>query len=98
MFQARIDQQSAIIAGARGQLSSTRRQLALIKQEEDMTRTLVNQGLQRVPQLLALQRTSAGLEGSIDDLTSQIDRANATIAEAQKQIEQTRDQRMQDTR
>lgn len=96
VFQARIDQQSAIIAGARGQLSSTRRQLALIKQEEDMTRTLVNQGLQRVPQLLALQRTSAGLEGSIDDLTSQIDRANATIAEAQKQIEQTRDQRMQD--
>jgi HlyD family secretion protein len=96
VLQARIDQQSAIISGARGQLSSTQRQLALIQQEEEMTRTLVNQGLARLPQLLALRRTSAGLEGSIEELNSQIDRANATIAEARQQIQQTEDQRMQD--
>lgn len=96
VFQARIDQQQAVIAGARGQLTSTRRQLALIKQEEEMTRTLVNQGLQRLPQLLALQRSFAGLEGSIEDLTGQIDRANGAIAEAQRQIQQTLEQRMQD--
>ncbi|WP_052214297.1 HlyD family type I secretion periplasmic adaptor subunit [Belnapia sp. F-4-1] len=96
VFQARIDQQQAVIAGARGQLASTRRQLALIKQEEEMTRTLVNQGLQRLPQLLALQRSFAGLEGSIEDLNGQIDRANAAIAEAQKQISQATDQRMQE--
>lgn len=96
VLQARIDQQSAIIAGARGQLSSTQRQLALIRQEEEMTRTLVNQGLARLPQLLALRRTSAGLEGSIEELNSQVDRANATIAEARQQIQQTEDQRMQD--
>jgi HlyD family secretion protein len=96
VLQSRIDQQSAIIAGARGQLSSTQRQLALIRQEEEMTRTLVNQGLARLPQLLALRRTSAGLEGSIEELSSQIDRANATIAEARQQIRQTEDQRMQD--
>jgi HlyD family secretion protein len=96
VLQARIDQQTATITGARGQLASTRRQLVLIKQEEEMTRTLVNQGLQRVPQLLALQRTAAGLEGSIEDYTSQIERANGAIAEARKQIQQTEDQRMQD--
>ncbi len=96
VFQARIDQQQAVIAGARGQLASTRRQLALIKQEEEMTRTLVTQGLQRLPQLLALQRSFAGLEGSIQDLTGQIDRATAAIAESQQQIIQAVDQRMQD--
>ncbi|WP_052389340.1 HlyD family type I secretion periplasmic adaptor subunit [Belnapia moabensis] len=96
VFQARIDQQQAVIAGARGQLASTRRQLALIKQEEEMTRTLVTQGLQRLPQLLALQRSFAGLEGSIQDLTGQIDRANAAIAEAQQQTSQAIDQRMQE--
>jgi HlyD family secretion protein len=96
VFQARIDQQQAVIAGARGQLASTRRQLALIKQEEEMTRTLVTQGLQRLPQLLALQRSFAGLEGSIEDLNGQIERANAAIAEARKQIQQTNEQRMQD--
>ncbi len=96
VLQSRIDQQNAIIAGARGQLSSTQRQLALIRQEEEMTRTLVNQGLARLPQLLALRRTSAGLEGSIEELSSQIDRANAAIAEARQQIQQTEDQRMQD--
>jgi HlyD family secretion protein len=96
VFQARIDQQHAVIAGARGQLTSTRRQLSLIKQEEEMTRTLVTQGLQRLPQLLALQRSFAGLEGSIEDLNGQIERANAAIAEAQKQISQAVDQRMQE--
>ena len=96
VLQSRIDQQTAVISGARGQLASTRRQLALIKQEEEMTRTLVSQGLQRLPQLLALQRSSAGLDGSIEDLNGQIDRANGAIAEARRQIQQTEEQRMQD--
>ncbi|MFC7693704.1 biotin/lipoyl-binding protein [Paeniroseomonas aquatica] len=81
VLQSRIDQQTAVISGARGQLASTRRQLSLIRQEEEMTRALVNQGLQRLPQLLALQRSSAGLEGSIEDLNGQIERANGAIAD-----------------
>ncbi|MDB5374423.1 MAG: HlyD family type secretion periplasmic adaptor subunit [Belnapia sp.] len=96
VLEARVAQQTATIAGARGQLVSTRRQLTLIKQEEEMTRTLVSQGLQRLPQLLALQRSFAGLEGSIEDLNGQIDRANGAIAEARRQIQQTEEQRMQD--
>ena len=96
VLQARVDQQTAVISGARGQLASTRRQLTLIKQEEEMTRSLVSQGLQRLPQLLALQRSSAGLDGSIEDFNGQIDRANGAINEARRQIQQTEEQRMQD--
>jgi HlyD family secretion protein len=96
VLQARIDQQQAAIAGARGQLAATRQQLAFIRQEETMRRGLVQQGLGRLPELLAVQRARAGLEGSIEELNGQVERANATIAEAGKQIQQLVDQRMQE--
>lgn len=80
--EARIRQQEAIIAGATGQIRAQRRQLALIRQEEELTRTLVQQGLQRLPTLLALQRSAAALEGQGDDLAAQAGRARQAIAEA----------------
>ena len=80
--EARIGQQEAIIAGAAGQIRAQRRQLALIRQEEELTRTLVQQGLQRLPTLLALQRSAAALEGQGDDLAAQAGRARQAIAEA----------------
>ena len=52
MQEARIGQQEAIIAGATGQLRAQRAQLELIRREEELTRTLVQQGLQRLPTLL----------------------------------------------
>jgi HlyD family secretion protein len=96
VLEARVDQQSAVIAGARGQLLATQRQLVLIRQEETMRRALVQQGLARLPDLLAVQRSLAGLEGSLVDLTGQIDRAQASIVEARKQMQQTIDQRLQE--
>ena len=96
VLEARVDQQTAVISGARGQLVATQRQLALIRQEESMRRSLVQQGLARLPDLLAVQRSMAGLEGSLIDLTGQIDRAQASIAEARKQMQQTIDQRLQE--
>jgi HlyD family secretion protein len=96
VLQARIEQQQATIAGARGQLAATRQQLAFAKQEEQMRRALVGQGLGRLPELLALQRAVAALEGTLEDLNGQIDRANAAITEARKQIQSTLDQRLQD--
>ena len=96
VLEARVDQQTAVIAGARGQLSATQRQLVLIRQEEAMRRGLVQQGLARLPDLLAVQRSLAGLEGSLVDLTGQIDRAQASIAEARKQMQQVVDQRLQE--
>jgi len=84
----------AFISGAKGQLSATRQQMVFAKQEEQMRRGLVTQGLGRLPELLALQRATASLEGTIDDLNSQIVRANASIDEARKQIQTTIDQRL----
>ena len=94
VLQARVDQQMAFISGAKGQLSATRQQMVFAKQEEQMRRGLVTQGLGRLPELLALQRATASLEGTIDDLNSQIVRANASIDEARKQIQTTIDQRL----
>lgn len=61
-----------------------------------MRRGLVQQGLARLPDLLALQRSMAGLEGTIQELNGQVDRANGAIAEARQQIQQTIDQRKQE--
>ncbi|MDO9708237.1 HlyD family type I secretion periplasmic adaptor subunit [Paracraurococcus lichenis] len=97
VLQARIDQQNAVIAGARGQLTATRQQLAFARQEEQMRRELVGKGLGRLPELLALQRAVAALEGTIQDLNGQVERANASILEARKQIQTTLDQRVQDS-
>jgi HlyD family secretion protein len=96
VLQARVEQQVATIASARGQLTATRQQLVFAKQEEQMRRGLVGQGLGRLPELLALQRAVAALEGTIEDLNGQIDRANASITEARKQIQTTIDQRLQE--
>ncbi|HWT07536.1 MAG TPA: HlyD family type I secretion periplasmic adaptor subunit [Roseomonas sp.] len=94
--EARIGQQEAIIAGATGQMRAQRAQLELIRREEELTRTLVQQGLQRLPTLLALQRTAAALEGQGDDLQGQLDRAAQTIAEARGTIASIIGQRRQE--
>lgn len=96
VLRARIEQQQAAIRGAQGQMVATRNQLALIRQEETMRRGLVAQGLARLPDLLALQRAMAGLEGTMQELTGQVDRANATISESERQIQQVLDQRIQE--
>lgn len=94
--EARIGQQDAITAGATGQLRAQRAQLALIRQEEEMTRTLVQQGLQRLPTLLALQRSAAALLGQGEDLQAQLDRARESIAEARSTIASIVGQRRQE--
>jgi HlyD family type I secretion membrane fusion protein len=96
VLEARRDQARATIVSAEGQLIASRRQLDLIRQEEVMRRGLVNQGLARLPELLALQRALAGLEGSITDIQGQITRAQASISEAEQQIRQVLDQRLQE--
>ena len=96
VLRARIDQQQAAIRGAQGQIAATRNQLTLVRQEEAIRRGLVGQGLGRLPELLQVQRAMAALEGTMHDLSGQVDRANATIAEAERQIQQVLDQRQQE--
>ena len=94
--EARIGQQDALIAGANGLLRAQRQQLELIRREEELTRTLVQQGLQRLPTLLALQRSAAALEGQGEDIQGQLDRAEQTIAEARGTIASIVSQRRQE--
>lgn len=94
--EARIGQQEALIAGATGQLRAQRAQLELIRREEDITRGLVQQGLQRLPTLLALQRSAAALEGQGEELRGQMERAAQTIAEARNTIAGIVSQRRQE--
>jgi len=96
VLDTRRDQSRATILSAEGQLAGSRRQLDLIRQEEQMRRGLVSQGLARLPELLAVQRAQAGLEGSIVDIQGQIARARAAIAEAEGQRQATLEQRLQE--
>ncbi len=92
----RREQAVSTIASAQGQIEAARRQLTLLVQEEAMRRGLVQQGLARLPELLALQRQLAATEGLIADLTGQIRRANASVEETESQTRQVVDQRLQE--
>ncbi len=96
VLDARVAQHEATAASAHGQIASQRRQLELIRREEQDVRTLVAQGLERMPRLLGLQRNVASLEGNMEDLRGQVERAEASATEARSQIRQTRDQRLAD--
>jgi HlyD family secretion protein len=94
VLDARIAQHEATAVSAQAQIGSQKRQLELIKREETDVRTLVAQGLERMPRLLALQRNAASLEGNLQDLIGQTERAAASAAEARSQMQQVRDQRL----
>jgi HlyD family type I secretion membrane fusion protein len=96
VIATRETQARASIAAAEGQLRAARRQLDLIAQEEAMRRGLVNQGLSRLTELLAVQRARAAIEGQLDELQGAISRAEAAIEEARGQARATRDQRLQE--
>ncbi|MDB5414751.1 MAG: HlyD family secretion protein [Rubritepida sp.] len=92
----RRDQGRATIASAEGQLRAAERQLVLLRSEEVMRRGLVQQGLARLPELLALQRSLAGTDGTVADLQGQIRRAQSGIQEAESQGQGALDQRLQE--
>ena len=94
VLEARAAQQEATATSAQAQIGSQRRQLELIRREEQDVRTLVAQGLERMPRLLGLQRQAAALEGNLQDLIGQTERAAAGAREARSQMVQTRDQRL----
>jgi HlyD family secretion protein len=94
--EARIAQSRSTIGSAEGQHQATLQQLDLIRREEEITRGLVQQGLQRLPQLLSLQRSAAALVGTDTDLRGQMDRARGAIIEAESTIRQIQDTRLQE--
>lgn len=96
VLEAKLRQSESQLNSVQALLVGTRRQLDLVRQEEAMRRGLVGQGLSRLPDLLAVQRTMASLDASIVDYLAQVTRTEASIIEAQGQIRATLDQRMQD--
>lgn len=96
VLQDRVDQQLAVIDSAEHQQRATGQQLALIRREVEMKQTLFARGLSSLTTLLQLQRSQAGLEGTIGDLSGQIQRAHAAIAECQSSMKQIQNQRLQD--
>jgi HlyD family secretion protein len=96
VLQSRIDQFEAGIRSASSQQEAQRRTLVLLRAEEENTATLLRQGLARLPQLLAIQRQVASSEGNFADLGNQIERSRAQIEEAEREMRQLRDQRIQE--
>ena len=96
VLQARLVQHEATISSAKAQAASQRRQLELLKREEADVRTLVSQGLERMPRLLGLQRQVASGEGNVLDLMGQIERAQSQITETKAELQRVRDQRLQE--
>jgi HlyD family secretion protein len=96
VLRARIEQHQATIRSATGQIGAQRRMLTLLRAEEENTATLLRQGLARLPQLLALQRQVASTEGNITDITNQMERSRAQIAETEREIERLTNTRIQE--
>lgn len=96
VLRARVEQHQAQIRSSEGQIDAQRRMLVLLKAEEQNTATLLRQGLARLPQLLAIQRQVASVEGNIVDITNQMERSRAQIDEAEQEARRITDQRMQE--
>ena len=86
ILEARIAALQEEIAGLQVQIESQERQLALIDEEIAGVQQLVDQGLERRPRLLALQRSQAEIDGSIGANVAAIARAEQVIGETQLQI------------
>ena len=96
VLRSRIEQFEAAIRCAEGPIEAQRRMLDLLRAEERNTADLLRQGLARLPQLLALQRQVASVEGNIVDIRNQIERSRAQIGETQREMQRLGDQRTQE--
>ncbi len=82
----RINQLTDEIAGYRDQLSANRRQQALVQQEMDSLKDLLDRGLVPMTRERSLQRDGAQLAGSAGEYTADIARTEQQIGEARLQI------------
>jgi len=82
----RIDQLNQQIGGIQMQIEGTREQLRLIQEEVGTVSQLLEQGFDRRPRLLALQRTEAGLIAEEGELIATVARSNEAISETELRI------------
>jgi len=92
----RINQLTDEIVGYRDQLSANRRQQALVQQELDSLKDLLDRGLVPMTRERSLQRDGAQLAGSAGEYTADIARTEQQIGEAKLQIVDLDRQRIAD--
>lgn len=86
ILRQRIDQLRAQIEGLQNQIAAQDEQLALIAQEVESVQSLLEQGLERMPRLLALQRESAQIEGARAVNEASIATAELRIGETELEL------------
>lgn len=90
LFEARIGQHRANIDALKGTVAAQRIQLSLLQKEERNASQLRDQGLQRLPQVLALRRGVAMTEGTIVSEQGNIARESASIGEVEQSMLQAK--------
>ena len=86
IINERIRQSQREIEGLEAQIAAFEEQLRLISLEETDVQFLIDQGLERRPRLLALQRSASQLVGEIESNRAGIAQINQRIAESELQI------------
>ena len=95
-LRERMGQIHKQIAGLEAQREATSRQRGFILQELDAQRSLSERGLTDLPELLALERQAAQLDGHAGDIEARIAEARGRIAETEIQILQIGTQRIEE--
>lgn len=92
--QERQAQFSSEIDALEAQKKAETRKIALIREELAVVQELWAKGLEKKPRLLALQRTSAEIDGNIGQYAGRIARAQQSISEQQAQMIDIRNKMM----
>jgi HlyD family secretion protein len=85
-LRAGIDALNERIAGGNTQLEAVRKQLTILQEELDGKTQLLKGGLIRKPEVLAVQRASANLQGEVGRLMGDIGDSKERIARIDEQI------------
>lgn len=89
-YQKSIDGLEERITGSRTQLAAIQEQSKLLKEELEAKVALLSRGYIRKPEVLALQRAAANLQGEVGRITGDIGDSRERIARSLEQIEGVR--------
>jgi len=92
--KSKIDQLNAAIASSQSQIDSTRDQQVLTEKEQANVQELYAKGYERLPRLMALQKSVAELQARLSELRGDIAKARQEIAGAELQINGARNNRL----
>ncbi|NWH08101.1 MAG: HlyD family type I secretion periplasmic adaptor subunit [Alphaproteobacteria bacterium] len=97
IIDQRIAQSEAEIRATQSQAEAERRQQTFIREELTTVRKMVEQGYERRPRLLALERSAADLEGRVRAREADIARSRRQIAELEDERARSKATRIDET-